>query len=78
MLTISLSEKMAEYKKKSAARSGSTGKLFDAVVSHFFHNPKGDAIFADRYVAALAGMNNYLTQAAPCGSTKIAVAKCLT
>jgi hypothetical protein len=54
-----------------------TPKLSDDVDAHFYHNPKGDANFAARVVAALAGMNHYLTQAAPSGTTKFAVAKCI-
>jgi len=38
-----------------------TRKLSDAVDGHFYHNPVGNAFFAARFVAALAGMNNYLS-----------------
>ena len=48
-----------------------TPKLSNAVDAHFCHNPKGDANFAARVVADLAGMSNYLARAAPSGSDKI-------
>jgi hypothetical protein len=54
-----------------------TPKLPDNVDAHFYHNPKGDANFAARFVAALAGMSSYLAQAAPSGTTKFAIAKCI-
>lgn len=48
-----------------------TPKISDDVDAHFFHNPSGDANFAARFVAALAGTHAYLTRAAPGGSDKI-------
>jgi hypothetical protein len=36
---------MAKYKEKSAKRSGSTVKLFDAVVRHFYPTRRAAAIF---------------------------------
>ena len=39
-------------------------------LSFSVHNPEGGAIFVVCYVAVLADMNNYLSQTAPCGSTK--------
>lgn len=54
-----------------------TPKLSDDVDAHFYHNPSGDANFSARFVAALAGMSNYLQRTAPCGSGKIRYRKML-
>jgi hypothetical protein len=45
-------------------------KLSDDVDANFCHNPSGDALFSARFVAALAGMNNYLFRTAPRGGGK--------
>ena len=57
-------------RKKARRVVTHTRKLFDEVVGHFYHNPAGDANFAAHVVASFVGMNNYLMQAAPCGSAK--------
>ncbi len=56
---------------KTAQRvAATTFKPSHAVVGHFCPNPAGDAIFAVRFVAELAGMNHYLAHAASRGSAE--------
>lgn len=60
-----------DARKKARGVVIHTPKPFNDADAHFYHNPQGDANFFARCFAAFAGMSNYLTQTAPCGSNKI-------
>jgi hypothetical protein len=71
-----VSAKTAGYKAQGAERSGVYGQALQHWSRLFLPNPKGNAVFAARVVAALADMNNYPARTAPSGSAKTAIAKC--
>ena len=59
-----------DARKKAKGVVIHTPEPSDNADAHFYHNPAGAALFSARFVAAFAGMNNYLTQAASCGGGK--------
>ena len=68
---------MVRYKEKSAKRSGTTVKIFDAVACHFCPTLSGAALFAVRVVKALVRSPGYGLRAFPSGSIgKIASVTC--
>lgn len=66
-MSVLLPAEIVIYKEEGDKRSGSTVEPSDAVDNYFCYNPKGDADFAVRVVAALAGRARYLLHTAPSG-----------